>query len=76
MPPKEEEEDKGELNEDWFFSGRFFFEPRWHIHTQSSRSSHPVVHDPPLTIILTLALILNKFHNNNYRALTHTQAPG
>ena len=28
----------------------------WHTHTQSSRSSHPVVHTPPLTIISSLAL--------------------
>ena len=32
--------------------------------TQSSRSTHPVVYTPPLTIILALALILIKLFNN------------
>jgi hypothetical protein len=33
--------------------------------TQFSRLSHPVVHTPPLTIILALALILNKLQKLN-----------
>ena len=35
-----------------------------HTPTQSSRSSHPAAHSPPLNIFLALALILDKLHNN------------
>jgi hypothetical protein len=42
-----------------------------HSPTQTSCSSHPVVHTPPLTIILALALTLNKLHNNNNNIWSH-----